>query len=229
MSFKQDVINRAAQSAPVNRNTAFAAVRDILNDPASHVLDPVALAELYRYFMPKSTTKKAGTDNWTWVAQACDPKDHRIALRYIHVTPAHYEATDGHRIHRAPNIEGLTPGLYVPSGDMAFSESDPGRPKWPDMERVMPARDRQCSVDIGRGDVVPAPSVAGGHAYVIDLPDDGTYPGRHNAYSKKYIDQALAGASTPADIKWLFSETHQDGAATLAYGSRLAVVMPCRL
>lgn len=78
--------------------------------------------------------RKKPKTHFEWCAKAAGWKDVREYLRYVHVTEERMVGTDGHRVHMAPNTEGLEPGFYDATG---VKIHDLNHARYPDIERVM--------------------------------------------------------------------------------------------
>ncbi len=127
---------------PTDKALAFKALQELI-----HTMDEVlgesynrmggetalAFARLYAHFLPKPG-KRART-TWQWVAMAMAKNDVRHYLNYVYVTEDEIVATDGHRLHIAPNVEGLTPGYYDAAGNRIHA---PDYARYPDFKRVQP-------------------------------------------------------------------------------------------
>ncbi len=127
---------------PSDKALAFKALQELI-----HTMDEVlgesyncmdgetalAFARLYAHFLPKPG-KRART-TWQWVAMAMAKDDVRYYLNYVYVTEDEIVATDGHRLHIAPNVEGLTPGYYDVAGNRIHA---PDYARYPDFKRVQP-------------------------------------------------------------------------------------------
>ena len=176
------------------------------------------LAALYAFFMPTGPNiKTAAKDNFAWVALAAAKNDVRDYLNYVYVNEEHITATDGHRMHRAPNLDGLAPGFYHPNGEKA------GEPDWqlfPDVDRIVPSEDTH-----GQRSFSPE------GLPVVEVSDKGiTYAYEHDAnptrrINKVYVDVALAGAELPVAA---VMPKDVGSAVLFRHGDREAVVMPLR-
>ncbi len=142
---------------PSDKALAFKALQGIIEHTQSDPNGPyregdgdllLGLARLYAHFLPKPG-KRART-TWQWVAMAMAKDDVRYYLNYVYVTEEEIVATDGHRLHIAPNVEGLTPGYYDAAGNRIHA---PDYARYPDFKRVQPdpqARGREwydCTMD----------------------------------------------------------------------------------
>ena len=175
------------------------------------------LAELYTYFMPPKP-KKARTV-WEWVTLAMAVQDVRDYLNYVHVTADWLTASDGHRLHRAPNTDGLEPGYYLANGDKAH---DLSAMTYPEVERVIPKSEGAKTIwlEAEPTDVVEA----GAAGWAVRLPEYA----KSRGLSLAYLRNALALDAYPQVLQW------QPGSGNDAVrfdldGGRLAVVMPMRL
>lgn len=121
---------------------------DMLKELAATIGDEhnlEGLAALYRYFLPPlpKGLKAAAKDKWKWVTLPVDPNEIRKYLRYVMADGKRICATDGHRVHCAP--DDREPGLYCPvMGEKIFDLTpDANKPgnhpgRYPDVDRVMP-------------------------------------------------------------------------------------------
>lgn len=94
------------------------------------------LARLYAHFLP-SLPKRPKTA-FDWCAKAMSKDDVRHYLRYVYVTDEEIMATDGHRLHIAPNADNLEPGFYGAEGVRLHP---PSYSAYPDTKRVRPSPD----------------------------------------------------------------------------------------
>ena len=174
------------------------------------------LAVLYSFFMPPGpSTKAAEKDNFAWVALATSKDDVRDYLNYVYVTEDHITATDGHRMHRVPNLDGMEPGFYHPNGEKA---GDSDWQKFPDVERVIPTEQTHSKRSFSTENL-PVVEIGGNiYAYQHDA-----NPTRH--LNKFYVDAALAGAQMP--VSALIADD-SSSVVGLRYGVREAIVMPLR-
>lgn len=179
------------------------AQRIIMELADRHVDIIPGLAALYAYFMP-TPSKKPKTE-FDWVALAVSPVDVRDYLRYVHVTAELIEASDGHRVHRVPNTEGLEPGYYLPNRSRVFP-SDWRR--WPDTEALIPTKNAEL---LQRSDI----------KILYQSAKLNTYQFGDRHYDAQLIDQALQdapsfyAAATADKLKLIYPDRE-----------RLALVMP---
>jgi len=87
---------------------------------------------IYKYFLP--ALPKIAKTNFEWVAKAAAKNHVREAMNYVHVANGVAEATDGHRLHRAP--VDLPDGFYDPKGEMPV---DGEHLSFPDTTRIWPS------------------------------------------------------------------------------------------
>lgn len=212
------IITLAAKAAPdvpkkTDKRLAFKAVQTLAN-----VLDKAgvedqgavdALARLYQHTLPAKPAKIRNT--WEWVCAAlAGKKDARWYLHYVHVTPDVIEATDGHRLHHAPNTDGLEPGLYDRAGVIT---NDPVE-AYPPTARVV-----NNAMDYG----VPADRATHepreyGEIVLLDVEGKYVLPG--NQY-----DEAVA-LGRPSKIT--VPQRPNTGALLAFEDGRIAVIMPYR-
>lgn len=107
------------------------------------------LGQLYNHFMP-SVPKKAKTE-WGWVALAMGKHDVRDYLNYIHVDEKYITATDGHRVHRIPNSNGLESGFYYANGDKVH---DSDWNNYPEVNRIIPYHKRITTISLKAQEIV---------------------------------------------------------------------------
>ena len=82
--------------------------------------------------------KKKNPTVFEWVAYAVSTcNKSNLFFQYVRVTPDRIEASDGRRLHRANNTEGLKPGYYLPNGTYYLAE-DEAPWQWPNTDRVIP-------------------------------------------------------------------------------------------
>lgn len=116
-------------SAPRNKAQAFTALKVViekLTDDQRYELN-AELARLYANFMPAVPKRPASM--FDWVAKCIAEADIRQELNYVHVTEQHITATDGCRIHRAPNAGGMPPGYYDKAGTLIHAPAEFNFPK----------------------------------------------------------------------------------------------------
>lgn len=92
------------------------------------------LAQLYQFFMPPRPRQPKTNFDWVSMAQSKKDKVNEFK-RYAYVTEDWVMATDGHRLHRVPNKDGLTPGYYNRAGDFVHS---PDHILYPNVDRIIP-------------------------------------------------------------------------------------------
>lgn len=100
-----------------------------------------ALTQLYEYFTPPIPKVKKGLTDFQWCALAVDPKDIRPSIRFIRVTTTYITGTDGHRCHRAVNLDLMAPGWYLPTGERLADETVEAEGySWPPSDKLFPAK-----------------------------------------------------------------------------------------
>ena len=134
--------NQLAQTANIFKKPSKAYAQEMILRIYEQCPDmETDLAQLYTYFMP-SIPKKPKTP-FDWVAKAIGKKDVRYYLNWVHVTTEFITATDGHRMHRAPNVTHLAPGFYDAHGHKIH---EPDYAKFPDVERIVPRNDTMSDI-----------------------------------------------------------------------------------
>lgn len=172
------------------------------------------LASLYAFFMPPKV-KKPKT-SFDWVALAMGNKDIRHYLNYVHVTSQYVMATDGHRMHRALNTTGLSPGFYLRNGDKAH---EPDYARFPDVDRVIPSKASRTHVHTVKFNDLP---VADHEKTATKAFSCCTLP-HGTKVDKQYLEQAFAGIDE-ADVY----EGRSNESVLIEHPYGLAVVMPLR-
>ena len=199
----------AAKRYKPNKRDAQAKIVELAERYPDAMLE---LSELYTYFRPPQPKKPRSA--FEWVAKAVNTKDVRPYLRYVYVTSAWVTATDGHRMHRAPNAEGLTPGWYLVSGERV---TDDAPDHYPDIERVIPRVDGTRALPVAFEDLERVER-GEGLGPVVKLPgDDWVY------LDELYLASALSygpGAIYARGASGTVRVDFEDG--------RQAVVMPVR-
>lgn len=215
-----------------NKAAAQSILRDLYDKHAADLTETERreLGELYRWFMPAKPTKPR--TEFDWVAKACaGPKEVRDYLRFIRVTAdgdrhGVIEASDGHRLHRAPNRGRLPSGFYLPNGEKV---AELGEKQWPDFDRVIPD-DRRAGQILGDDmagegwDVVETKTKPVRTAYARTLPN-----GKRYGVDTRYVDQAMARPMAKGDPgPELRVPDDEGGALKIKIGRAVAVVMPIR-
>jgi hypothetical protein len=163
-----DIAGRADGTKKPTKAQAYKMYVDVLRDlECGATAGPEHLAALYAFFAPSGREAKPKTP-FQWVALAvAGKKDGREPLRFVHVEPTRMVATDGHRIHIAPNVGGLEPGFYDVAGVRVHA---PDWNKYPDVDRVTP----QLSSRETFNDRTAAGSAAyWAHPMHVDSPEQG--------------------------------------------------------
>lgn len=198
------LIKLAIDNKAPSKSIAQVIIRDLAEQHPDSLRD---LARLYAYFMPPKPKKPKTT--LQWVALAAGVKDIRYYLNYVYVTAEHLTATDGHRLHRAPNTDNLAPGYYHPiTGDFAHP---PEYSEYPDTAKVIPAPGE--SVPFELADAEPGEDALGAPCYTV----------RGAAMNARYLRDAMTFMPA-AQIQI----TASDKAVRLDDGDLLAVIMPLR-
>lgn len=213
----KEIIGFAGVKKP-GKQKAFENVRFLINDlPESFYEDhKIVLAELFKFFTPPVSKKPK--DNFGWCALAAGNDQRRPFLNYVYVVDAYQMvATNGHRIHIAPNSENLEPGFYCPKTKVKVKKI--GEVKYPDYERLLTYKNlepAELKWEKRTSDIKQIPFIAvtkdtNGNDYAFDL---------------KYFEEALCGFTD--DFKWIPGESGLDRAFMVSE-THIAVLMPVRI
>ena len=170
-------INELAKVAAVGKPKKERACEIVKELAEQHPESINELGALYAYFMPPKPRKPKGV--WDWVALATPKKDARHYLNYVHVTADWITSTDGHRAHRAPNLQNLEPGYYNVRGDKL---EEPDFAAYPGIDRVTPSLMGRTPIPATPGEW-QVTEVKGTVCYVL--------PGGVHV-NKRYMDDILA-------------------------------------
>lgn len=198
----------------VKKQDAQAILKSLADQHPESLAD---LARLYSYFMPPAP--KVAKTPFEWAAQAIGKDDCRPYLNYVHVCNTYITGTDGHRLHRVGNDQGLAPGYYLANGDKAFG---PEAYKYPEVERIIPspANPARQNVYMRLEDLVINDDKSGKYQYyIIPIPGDDTTV----HVQRKYLEQAMYGLKEA----WINIGGPTD-TVLVDDGSTTAVVMPMR-
>lgn len=217
-------IAEASRSVPQVRNKAlaFKAVCKIIENLTEEQENELhgELARLYASFQP--TVPKKPKTMFDWVAK----DDVRYYLNFVYVTEERMVGTDGHRLHIAPNTDGLEPGFYDKNGTKLHN---PDYARFPDVDRVMPT-----DLDsYGRKIVEAKMSEVEEGAFTSDKGVFNYYrfPLQDNfvAFNKKYVHDVLSMEDPDAVMQWSIADTNQVIVVANLSGNRQACVMPMRV
>lgn len=177
--------------------------------------------------------RKKNPTVFEWVAYAVS-KDQRanIFFQYVRVTPERIEASDGRRLHRADNKEGLTPGYYLPNGTYYMSEEDAPW-TWPNTDRVIPDEQTNTKHVYKALDSLTLRTQGEGKntitQCVLETPDNIAIP--RLLFNQRYITDLYSGSKV-VEIHYNPTEKKQaaikffPGSNLLDAAHALAVVMP---
>lgn len=183
------------------------------------------LAELYRHFLPTPPRKPRSAFDWCALALPSHD-DQRKTLHFVHVTAASMTASDGHRLHRAPNRDDLPLGLYDRAGVKVHElEADPRI----NFQRIIPADKHREPREIAVPDMTLDAQNSKFKALVTQDRDGNEY-----AFDRAYVLDALAMQTDPnAPVTWHVGINSTAGMVAACKldleGDRLAVLMPMRL
>ena len=223
MSNINELVRLAAISKKPGKRDAQILVRELADALPAEIWREhgESLAQLYTFFMPPKPKTARTAFEWVALAAAGPKEFSRPFLAYVMVEPHRIYATDGHRMHVAPNDDGLAPGAYLPNGDFFATRdeftSDVGH--YPEIDRVIPsAHEWRQEVDL---DELPIGEVRG--TVCREVPG-GTWTGFFN---RKYFDEAAQGMGKLC----LQSKGHESAMLLTSINSadgRFAVIMPIR-
>lgn len=156
-----------------NKETAFNALKQIIDSGISEN----NLAILYSFFIPPIPSKSKTIE--AWIAKAKQSKDSRSYLNYIYVKDGLIMACDGHRAHLSPT--DIQDGFY----DTALTKIDREDHEnyYPDIIGIIPEKMNLIE-----------------YAQDLKLYDHNglaLYKLNGLFFQKPYIDDALAGITTP--------------------------------
>lgn len=207
-----------------SKKKAFEAVEDMVNqlEASGGMTDEMQwdLSRLWAHFMPGKIARPRTA--FDWVAKAQAKNDVRYYLRYIKVDEDSIVATDGHRLHIAPNDEGLSPGFY--GHEKAMLEEAESM-QFPNIERAIPDPDAEgrvwLEVKTDELEIETKATVISGKDVVLNA-----YQIREGQYvNADYLNAAASMEDGPLSIN-----VGDVNASVLLAGNdgRRAVVMPLR-
>jgi hypothetical protein len=179
---------------PSNKKMNFKALMDVIQalDENQRMWLGKELSRLYAAFMP-AVPKKPRT-NFEWCVKAMAVKDLREQINYVRVTEDRICGTDGHRIHIAPNTDGLAPGYYDKAGTKCYELDTNALNPFPPVERHIvkdPEGDGRKLVSLSllddgllQGDLTSSDGVF--HFYKLPIGDDAFV-----ALNMKYLNDAV--------------------------------------
>lgn len=188
-------------------------------DGVEYTLSLEEMIDLYAFFAP--TLPKVPKTNFQWVAKAvASSRDVREYLGYVYVDSNGFaNATDGHRLHRAPvDPETFSEGYYDTKGNSVRLDNT-----YPDVDRVIPVSGKPFHTSLS--DIKYQHSDFATGKMIAQFGDNGEV-----YVSKGYLMDAL---SCKKDVESDgFEATQNDALAPLKidYGDgKLAVIMPIRV
>lgn len=202
-----------AMGRRITKKDAFKRVRDLVSDGT---LTPEQAAPLYRYFLPP--TPRAPKTAFDWVAKAVAKSDLRYELQFVWVENSRIVATDGHRLHIAPNENGLEPGYYNVSGDKVYA---PDYMTYPKFDVVIPKGGDYDVVNLAVDDMELTEIDDGVLAYALPARDGDCF------VQRPYILDAVSMEGRGAAVEWRLTDKHSVVVSVLP-GGRLALIMPLR-
>lgn len=220
---------------PKNKKAALKILDDLYEKHGDDKETQKMLASLYRHMVPndpenKSVRKGIKEPCWQWVSLAMSKNDARTYLQSIHVDENHIEASDGHRMFRMRNEDGIEPGLYNADGS-AFREQNLS---YPNVGRVIPPYD-ECEkwfLNLENTAVISIGNRKSDRAYFFEL-DDG-FGNVHNlTLNCLYVDDLVTACGHPRNnipifIPKAFDFSTGRGGPILfdIYGNGEALIMP---
>lgn len=213
----KELVNFVGVKKP-NKQEAFENIKDLINSLPDSLYEDraIALAELLKFFTPPVSKKPK--DNFQWCALAVGKNPAKPYLGYIYVVDAYQMvATDGVRMHIAPNSENLGPGFYCPKTKVKVK--DIGELKYPDYEQLLTYKDlapAELKWEKRTTDFKQMPFIA--------MTKDTN--GNDYAFNLKYLEEALCGFTD--NFKWIPGVSGLDRAFMVSE-THIAVLMPIKL
>lgn len=198
-------------TAKPSKKELFALVQSLAD---KHPEECKELSALYLHFLPAQTKAKTG---FAWVAQACAPLDfERKKMSYVYVTDEWITASDGHRLHRLRNHEGMMPGWYNHIGDYVYSLSEGDDiHRYPDVARAMGyKRWDEKTTDV----VIKELPIKNDHYYAVPIGD-----GIDIHLNKMFFNDAVRGRKAVT-----LHHCNADDVTRIEDGDYVAAVMPVR-
>jgi len=218
---------------PRNRAMAFEAVIFIANSLTKEQRLELGLdlARLYAAFMP-AIPKKPRT-GFEWCTKAMAVNDKREQLNFVHVTEARIACTDGHRIHIAPNADGLKPGYYDKAGFKVHdidADFPNGLLAFPPIERHI-AKDldgggrelkKLTIAEMGQGSLKTKDNVS--HYYKLPIKDD-----LFVHINMEYLNDAVSMEDAGHALDWSIGTPSDTVQIANLSGGRQVVLGPMRV
>lgn len=172
----------------------------------------IELAEAYNYFMPAKVAKPKSV--FDWVALAVSTDKIRPFLCNVYCDGINIVATDGARLHLAPN-DGRAIGFYCPITGNKIDLGEYYKNSFPDYRRVIPHDDGCEPYEMPETLVTES---AGGISYAHNGADEGFY--------KKFVD-AMRSLGQPFSCKRGTIEGNSLKPLIMRFDdNRIAVLMP---
>lgn len=124
------LLARATSAKKPDKTVIFNEIVQLLQSDKQEIAPGLAV-KLLAYFLPPAP--KQPKNAFQWVALACAQKDVRNYLRYVYCDGDRLIASDGHRMHVAPN-NGRPIGFYDPKSGLAVDLDY----TFPNIDRVIP-------------------------------------------------------------------------------------------
>lgn len=131
--YLNQIATGAMKTGKQSKRDVFGLINLMVTD-RDYCLNDADKMKLYSFFMPPMPKKtKTAFD---WVFQAAGTEETRPYLHFVYVTEDGSEmvATDGHRLHHAPNVHDLEPGFYNSQRVKVDYTDQP----FPDWKRIVP-------------------------------------------------------------------------------------------
>ncbi len=216
MTYISKVATLATQQAKLSKKDVFTIVEDMCRDK-NPTLNMEQQAKLYKFFM---TAAKPANTAFNWVSLAKSNEVTRPYLHYVYCDHEHRDgpmmvATDGHRLHICPAIEGMKHGFYDANCEWVDLDWT-----YPDYQRIIPMGGRSILWEAGE-------------AKVVTVPGQGTPKGRYEfqtANGPMYCEQTYFDAARQKQECVTVHHSDQLSAMRLELDEqRTAVVMPVRM
>lgn len=164
--------------------------------------------------MPKGKPKSL----FAWVAKATGIKDVRGYLRHVYCDGERILASDGHRLHSAPNADGLEPGFYDPRTGHAIECNG----QFPNVDRIMDTQSNAAQYPIKytikSDDLCVSGQTSGDSITYYSLPNGDSFNLKYMTDILSYHGECIAyQRDENAPLQMYFGDGSQ------------AVIMPIRL